>query len=459
MPSKEGQPPHKKIQQRLDGICESDDPSKLYAYEIGKIPRLTPLEENDILEQLKTKKDAENRLSVKDNTLSEQDKNIARQQIVDGEEASEWFIKANQSLVISVAKHYLNRGVPFMDLIQEGNIGFMKGIEKYDFRPDTKLTTYATYWIRQTMGRVVENQGETIRLPVYVLDKIRKYSSTKAILVQEFGRKPHDEEIAERLLEEFIEDLVKKQEPPPTKEEMPELLEKKIKDVRWVHQVMNSQPLDLDASAFSKDDDVTFGELLAVPEPEPEETVGHHSSVASVQALLSTLSPREERVLLLRHGFVDGKIYTLDEIGKEMGVTRERVRQIEQKALKRLRTQKNQKIVLAEEKPILSVEKRDEGNKMKKKTVVDLPDEIKVTIMRDANCMMPAKYSGVAGLYLGSSEQAPMSFDAIAEYMGMSSRNVALNFRKFLQSTYGTSSILQLQNYVAEHHVLPLRLW
>ena len=458
MPSKEGQLSHKKIQQRLDGICESDDPSKLYAYEIGKIPRLTPLEENDILEQLKTKKDAERRLSVMDGTLSEHDKSIARQQIVEGKEAGDWFIKANQPLVISVAKHYLDRGVQYMDLIQEGNMGFIKGIEKYDFRPETKLTTYATYWIRQAMGRLIENQSETIRLPSHVQEHIKKYSKAKAMLMQELGRNPHDEEIAARLLDQSIEELVQKNKKAPSKEEMPELLQNKLKHVQWMHQVMRTQPMDLDAPAFSKDDDVTFGELLAVPEPEPEDTVGHHSSVVAVQTLLSTLSSREERVLLLRHGFVDGKMYTLDEVGKEMEISRERVRQIEKRALERLRTQDNQKTVFVEEKPILSVEKRNEGNRMKKKNVIDFPDEIKATIMRDANRIMPAEYSGVAGLYLGSSEQSPMSFDTIAEQLGTSSRNIVLNFNKFLQRTYGVNSILQLQDYVVAHHTLPSRL-
>ncbi len=460
MSSKEVQPRHTNIrQQLLDGICESDDPAQLYSFEMNKISSLTASEESQILDQLKARRDARQKLLVSDSMVSEHEQNIARQQIYDGDLACNRFVEANQRLVISVAKHFLNRGVQYMDLIQEGNMGFIKGIEKYDFRPETKLTTYATFWIRQAMGRLVENQSETIRLPSYVQEHLKKYAKTKAILVQELGRNPHDEEIAVRLLDQSIEELVQKNKKAPSKEEMPELLQNKLKHVQWMHQVMRTQPVDLDAPAFSNDDkDVTFGELLAVPEPEPEDTVGHHSSVVAVQTLLSTLSSREERVLLLRHGFVDGKMYTLDEVGKEMDISRERVRQIEKRALERLRTQNNQRKLFAEEAPILSVDTREAGNKKRRQVSVQFPDEIRLEIIRDARRVLLIKYACIADLYFGSLERDPMSFDAIAEQLGTSSRNIVLNFNKFLQRTYGVNSILQLQDYVTEHQTLPSRL-
>jgi|GEM_PF-3809701 len=378
MSSKEAQPRHTNIrQQLLDGICESDDPARLYSFEVDKTPSLTASEENHILDQLRARRDAWRKLSATDGMISEHEQQSAHQQIHDGDLASNRFVEANQRLVISVAKHFLNRGVQYMDLIQEGNIGFIKGIEKYDFRPETKLTTYATFWIRQAMGRFVENQSETIRLPSYVQEHIKKYAKAKAMLMQELGRNPHDEEIAGRLLDQSIEELVQKNKKAPSKEEMPELLQNKLKHVQWMHQVMRTQPVDLDAPAFVNDDgDVTFGELLAVPEPEPEDTVGYHSSVVAVQTLLSTLSSREERILLLRHGFVDGKMYTLDEVGKEMDITRERVRQLEKRALERLRTQNNQKKLFAEETPILSVDTREAGNKKRRQVFIQFPDEI-----------------------------------------------------------------------------------
>jgi RNA polymerase primary sigma factor len=231
--------------------------------------------------------------------------------VQDGVNAREHLIKANTRLVVSIAKKYMNRGVPFLDLIQEGNLGLMKAVEKFDYRRGYRFSTYATWWIRQTITRAIADQGRTIRVPVHMSDRIRKLYRIVRELEQHHGRKPTLEEIAEEM------------ETDPRK-------------VQWMLRV-SWQPLSLE-HPVGEDDDSELGNFIENDtEPTPSQSAYDQLLHDKIEELLTTLTPREARILRLRFGLQNGRSYTLEEVGKKFGLTRERIRQIEGRALRRLR--------------------------------------------------------------------------------------------------------------------------
>ncbi|MEK7326294.1 MAG: RNA polymerase sigma factor RpoD, partial [Chloroflexota bacterium] len=231
--------------------------------------------------------------------------------IEDGKTAREHLIKANTRLVVSIAKKYMNRGVPFLDLIQEGNLGLMKAVEKFDYRRGFRFSTYATWWIRQTITRAIADQGRTIRVPVHMSDRIRRLYKVARELEQSLGRKPTPEEIAHELDVE------------PRK-------------VQWMLKV-SWQPLSLEQPVGEDEDD----ELGSFVEDDnalsPVQSAQQNLLRETVEEVLGTLPPREARILRLRFGLQNGRAYTLEEVGQKFGLTRERIRQIEGRALRRLR--------------------------------------------------------------------------------------------------------------------------
>ena len=286
-----------------------DDTIGLYLKEIGRVPLLTAEEEVALAKRMETGQSAKKKLDG--NGLNLEERAELMKKVMDGLAAREHLIRANSRLVISVAKKYIGRGVPFLDLIQEGNIGLIRAANKFNYQLGHKFSTYATWWIRQAVTRAIADQSRTIRVPVHMGDQINKLLRTSHRLTQELGREPTSEELADAL------DI-------PTRK-----AEEMLRVAR--------RPLSLEMPT----DDEGESELGDFIEDEdglaPDEEVTSTMLRDLLQGILQDLPPREVRILQLRYGLVDGETYTLEEVGKKLGVTRERIRQIEAQALSRLR--------------------------------------------------------------------------------------------------------------------------
>ena len=265
-----------------DGVA-IDDPVKVYLKEIGRVPLLTPDEEVD--------------LAVR---------------ISNGDEAAKKRLsEANLRLVVSIAKRYLGRGMQFLDLIQEGNLGLIKAVEKFDYTKGFKFSTYATWWIRQAITRAIADQARTIRIPVHMVETINKVKKVSSQLLHANGREPSAEEVAEEL-------------------DMP------VDKVREIMRVAQ-EPVSLE-TPIGEEEDSHLGDFIPDEDaPVPAEAASHTLLKEQLSGVLKSLTPREEKVLRLRFGLEDGRPRTLEEVGKEFNVTRERIRQIEAKALRKLR--------------------------------------------------------------------------------------------------------------------------
>jgi len=294
----------------LSGIS-SDDTVGLYLKEMAQVPLLTTEEEIELARRLEEGHRAAEKLEKANGNLSPEQREQLRLIVSDGLAAREHLIKANTRLVVSIAKKYIGRGVPFLDLIQEGNLGLMKAVEKFDFRRGFRFSTYATWWIRQTITRAIADQGRTIRVPVHMSDRIRRLYKVARQLEQTNGRKPTPEEIAD-------------------------VLDLEPRKVQWMLRV-SWQPLSLEHPVGEEEDSELGSFIEDDTTPTPTESVQDHLLREKVEELLSTLTPREARILRLRFGLQNGRSYTLEEVGQKFGLTRERIRQIEGKALRRLR--------------------------------------------------------------------------------------------------------------------------
>ena len=289
---------------------ETKDTVGLYLKEAGRVPLLTPTEEIEITKRMEKGLNARERLTTQ--RVSQKEREGLQDLIEDGWAAREHLIRANARLVISVAKKYMGRGVPFLDLIQEGNIGLMRAAKKFDHNRGYKFSTYATWWIRQAVTRAIADQGRTIRIPVHMGDQVSRMLRTQHQLKQKLSRDPSIEELAEAL------------DVPPKK------VEEMIKLARY--------PLSLQMPIGDEEDD-TLGDFIEDDSiPTPDTTAANNLLHEHLETVLDMLPPREARILQLRYGLVDGQYLTLNEVGRKMGVTRERVRQIEAQALRRLRT-------------------------------------------------------------------------------------------------------------------------
>ena len=268
-----------------DGIA-IDDPVKVYLKEIGRVPLLSPEEEIDLALKIQAGGP-------------------------DGEKAKQRLSEANLRLVVSIAKRYVGRGMQFLDLIQEGNLGLIKAVEKFDHTKGFKFSTYATWWIRQAITRAIADQARTIRIPVHMVETINKVKKVSSQLLHEMGHDPSAEEIAERL-------------------EMP------VDKVREIMRVAQ-EPVSLE-TPIGEEEDSHLGDFIPDDDaPIPAEAASQTLLKEQLADVLKTLTPREEMVLRLRFGLEDGRPRTLEEVGKEFNVTRERIRQIEAKALRKLR--------------------------------------------------------------------------------------------------------------------------
>ena len=293
----------------LSRISTSDTVG-LYLKEMSQVPLLETEEEVRLAKAIEAGRCAQEILNR--NGVGNEERRRLERRIEQGLAAREHLIKANTRLVVSIAKKYMGRGVPFLDLIQEGNLGLMKAVKKFDYTRGYRFSTYATWWIRQTITRSIADQGRTIRVPVHMSDRIRRLYKTARKLEQECGRKPTPEEIAEEMNVE------------PRK-------------VRWMLRV-SWRPMSLERPIGDDGDSDELGSFIEDRStPMPTENAAQRLLAEKIQEMLTTLTPREARILRLRFGLVDGCSHTLEEVGQRFGLTRERIRQIEGKALRRLR--------------------------------------------------------------------------------------------------------------------------
>ncbi len=288
---------------------DADDSVGLYLKEVGRVPLLTAEQEVSLAKRIERGRRA--RESMARGGISESRRTHLRLYIEDGWAAREHLITANSRLVISVAKKYMGRGVPFLDLIQEGNIGLIRAAKKFDYRRGHKFSTYATWWIRQAVTRAIADQGRTIRVPVHMGDQINRLLRTSHQLTQFLGRDPTTEELADAL----------------------SVTPKKVENMIQVAR----RPISLETPTDEEEDSVLADFIEDEDSPAPAEAVTKSLLREQLRDVLHTLPPREVRILQLRYGLHDGQSYTLEEVGRKMGVTRERVRQIEAQALSRLR--------------------------------------------------------------------------------------------------------------------------
>ena len=287
-----------------------NDPVKMYLKEIGQIPLLDPKEEPIIARQIQEGEQAKE--DIKNPDLSEEEKKQLAKIIADGEEAKQTLISSNLRLVVSIAKKYVGRGMLFFDLIQEGNCGLIKAVEKFDYTKGFKFSTYATWWIRQSITRAIAAQARTIRIPVHMVETINKLTRIQRQLVQDLGRDPMPEEIAEK---------------------MENISAEKVREI----QKIALDPVSLE-TPIGEEDDSHLGDFIEDKDTlSPDDYTNNQLLKDEINAVLQGLTEREEKVLRLRFGLLDGRTRTLEEVGKEFNVTRERIRQIEAKALRKLK--------------------------------------------------------------------------------------------------------------------------
>ena len=268
-----------------------DDPVRMYLKEIGKIPLLD----------------------------SEQEMYLAERIVLGDKKAKDQLVEANLRLVVSIAKRHVGKGMYFLDLIQEGNLGLMKAVEKFDYHKGFKFSTYATWWIRQAITRAIADQARTIRIPVHMVETIHKVSRTARQLLQELGREPTTEEIAEKI----------------------GMSSEKVREIMKIAQ----DPVSLE-TPIGEEEDSHLGDFVEDNDsPAPADTAFYSLLREQLCSVLRTLTPREEQVLKLRFGLEDGRARTLEEVGKEFNITRERIRQIEAKALRKLRHPSRSKLL------------------------------------------------------------------------------------------------------------------
>jgi RNA polymerase primary sigma factor len=292
-------------------VVSSDDTVGLYLKDMSRVPLLSVEEEQSLAKRIEAGRAAKVELAKPEQAITLERKTQLSFLVRDGEQAWEHLIKANTRLVVSVAKKYMGRGVPFLDLIQEGNLGLMKAVEKFDYTRGFRFSTYATWWIRQSITRSIADQGRTIRIPVHMIDRIRDLYKVSHVLEQALGRKPFAREIAKEM-------------------------ELNVRKVQWMMRI-SWLPLSLETPVGDEEESELGMFVEDEDTPTPMEVTYKSMLRDKINEVLNTLSPREARILRLRFGLDSERPYTLEEVGDKFGLTRERIRQIEGKALRQLR--------------------------------------------------------------------------------------------------------------------------
>lgn len=306
--------------EKMPAYIRIDDPVRMYLKEIGRIPLLSADEEVNLAIRMEEGRYAKEQLAEIKETgreIPDAERVQLEQMNEDGLQAKNKMIESNYRLVVSIAKRYVGRGMQFLDLIQEGNMGLIRAVDKFDYTKGFKFSTYATWWIRQAITRAVADQARTIRIPVHMVETINKLVRTQRQLVQELSREPTAQEIGEKM----------------------EISAERVQQIQRIAQ----EPISLEAP-IGEEEDSSLGDFISDTNTlTPHETAVQEWIKKALDEVLETLTDREEKVLRLRYGLLDGKTHTLEEVGKEFGVTRERIRQIEGKALRKLRQPSRQK--------------------------------------------------------------------------------------------------------------------
>lgn len=304
---------------KVTSTVKIDDPVRMYLKEIGQIDLLSLEEERKFAKMVSEGREAQMQLDDHDSGLYELDEDTLNQiedTLFRARRGKEHLVEANYRLVVNIAKKYVGRGLLFLDLIQEGNMGLMRAVDKFDYEKGFKFSTYATWWIRQAITRAVADQARTIRIPVHMVETINRMIRIQRQLVQDLGRDPSVEEIAEKM----------------------EVTPEKVQQI----QRISRDPISLEAPV-GEEEDSTLGDFISDPNAlTPHEFMVQEMMERTLDNVLETLTDREEKVLRLRYGLIDGKSHTLEEVGREFGVTRERIRQIEAKAIRKLRSPQRQ---------------------------------------------------------------------------------------------------------------------
>ena len=294
-----------------DDLVSVSDPVRMYLHEIGRVPLLTPQQEVELAMQLEAGTRAREQLDANQESLTAEERRLLDRQVVVGDRARDRLVEANLRLVVSIAKKYVGRGMALLDLIQEGNLGLMRAVEKFDYRKGFKFSTYATWWIRQAVTRALADQGRTIRVPVHMVETINKLTRSQRSLSQDLGREPTIGEIAAEL----------------------EVAPARVDELRRIAQ----DPVSLE-TPLGDEDESTLADFVEDREAViPVEAAAFKLLQEYLAHALESLSERERQVLVMRFGLEDGKVRTLEEVGNHFRVTRERVRQLETKALAKLR--------------------------------------------------------------------------------------------------------------------------
>ena len=288
-----------------------EDPVRMYLKEIGKVPLLSAEEEIELAQKMEAGDMAKTQLEEGGDDLDDETKKQLQDLVDQGDYAKKKLAEANLRLVVSIAKRYVGRGMLFLDLIQEGNLGLIKAVEKFDYRKGYKFSTYATWWIRQAITRAIADQARTIRIPVHMVETINKLIRVSRQLLQELGREPTPEEIAEEM----------------------DIPVERVREILKISQ----EPVSLE-TPIGEEEDSHLGDFIQDENvPVPADAAAFTLLKEQLVEVLSTLTEREQKVLRLRFGLDDGRARTLEEVGKVFNVTRERIRQIEAKALRKLR--------------------------------------------------------------------------------------------------------------------------
>ncbi|HVM34448.1 MAG TPA: RNA polymerase sigma factor [Actinomycetota bacterium] len=289
----------------------TNDPVRMYLKEIGKVALLTAQQEVELAMRIEAGLLAEDRLEREATSVSDDEADELRWTMRDGQRAKRHLVEANLRLVVSIAKRYVGRGMGFLDLIQEGNLGLIRAVEKFDHTKGFKFSTYATWWIRQAITRAIADQARTIRIPVHMVETINKLVRIQRQLLQDLGREPTAEEVGEQM----------------------ELSPEKVREIQKISQ----EPVSLE-TPVGEEEDSHLGDFIEDSDAVvPLERASFRLLQEQLESVLHTLSGREKDVIRLRFGLVDGQPRTLEEVGKKFGVTRERIRQIESKTLSKLR--------------------------------------------------------------------------------------------------------------------------
>jgi RNA polymerase primary sigma factor len=287
------------------------DPVRMYLKEIGRVSLLTAQEEVSLAQRIEKGVFAEEKMGGEPGKLSDEQVRELRWEIIDGHRAKRHLVEANLRLVVSIAKRYVGRGMAFLDLIQEGNLGLIRAVEKFDYAKGFKFSTYATWWIRQAITRAIADQARTIRIPVHMVETINKLARIQRQLLQDLGREPTSDEIAQQM----------------------EISTEKVREIQKISQ----EPVSLE-TPIGEEEDSHLGDFIEDSEAVvPLEKASFRLLQEQLESVLHTLDERSRDVIRLRFGLDDGQPRTLEEVGKKFGVTRERIRQIESKTLSKLR--------------------------------------------------------------------------------------------------------------------------